>query len=83
MVPGWLQMLANGSKCSQMGPGVLKSAILRFFKGPETMLDRSGLKKYSNPHRFKPILMAGSRVMSISWSGGVPPIFGAPPGGPI
>ena len=36
------------------------------------MLDRSGLKKYSNPSWFKQNMMAGSRVTSISWSGGVP-----------
>ena len=46
------------------------------------MLVRSGLKKYSNLHRFKPNLMTGSRVMSISSSGGVSLIFGDPPGGP-
>ena len=33
------------------------------------MLDRSGLKKYSNPSWFKQNLMAGSRVTSISWLG--------------
>ena len=43
--------------------------IYVFFKGPETMLDRSGLKKYSNPSWFKQNLMAGSRVTAISWYG--------------
>ena len=36
-----------------------------FFKGPEIMLDKSGFTKYSNPNRFKPNLMAGSRVTAI------------------
>ena len=31
VVPGWLQMLANGSKCLQIVPGVRNLAILRFF----------------------------------------------------
>ena len=36
---------------------------------PETMLDRSGLKKYSNPYWFKPNRMAGTRVTAISCVG--------------
>jgi hypothetical protein len=53
------------------------------------MLDRSGLKEDDERDQFKPNQMAGSRVTSISWSGGGPP-FGSsgalnypwePPGG--
>ena len=48
-----------------VGPWVDSHRILQFyvfFKGPETMLDRSGLKKYSNPSWFKPNRMAGRKT---------------------
>ena len=41
------------------------------------MLERPGLENDDERERFKPDRMAGSRVTSISWSGGVPP---GPPG---
>ena len=39
------------------------------FKGPETMLDRSGLKNAVKRERSKPNQLAGNRVTAISWYG--------------
>ena len=50
-----------------------KSVTVRFSIGPETMLDRSGLKNDDERKWSKPNRLAGRRVTSISSSGGVPP----------
>ena len=70
----WMSLLGD-PRGGLGGPGWIpvENPQLYFVIQPETMLDRSVLKTIDERNRSKPSRMAGNRVTSIPWFGGVPP----------